>query len=113
MTPIRRSAILKSHDVTRYEALLRKLQRDLHRRSRENGLAADWAARLTSWIAELQDIRRADDKRSLQAHVARTRKAFGGMRSLNDIAGGTELSEDLFETTKALELVLSGDERHS
>jgi hypothetical protein len=58
------------------------------------GLESTWAITISDWIAELDSMNA--DREAILRHVQRTRYAFGGMGSLNDIAStdGTSLDRD-------------------
>jgi hypothetical protein len=66
-------------------------------------MAAQWADRLECWVIEFRAIPLSDHKSRLE-HLIRTRRAFGGMGSLNDVSlpEADELRKALFESVNSL-----------
>ncbi len=95
--------------VRRYRILLRRVGRVLSKQSGKNALAAEWADRLATWAAELRAIRQKDTH-TLIHHLARTRRAFGGMGSLNDVSvnDANVPREALFEAVNSLLAEMNG-----
>ena len=63
--------------------LLLRIQRILA--EQEDALASQWADNLRVWVAEYDSFDKTDSS-IVREHVIRTRKAFGGMGSLNDVS---------------------------
>lgn len=65
-----------------YGRLLKKLEFQLSKYG-----DAGWSSTLKSWIAEFDELDRIHGPiGTFEKHLSRTRQAFGGMGSLNDIA---------------------------
>lgn len=95
--------------VRRYKRLLERLQQLFSRNTSAVGMAAEWSETLRGWVSDLPTASRS--RSELLNHVIRTRRAFGGMGSLNDVPldSANEIRESLFETANILIANLSAD----
>ena len=84
--------------LRQYRSALERMRKELLKegtRTPLNGLEKSWANAISGWISDFDSLDSTDTE-SLLRHVQRTRKAFGGMGSLNDVAStdGTSLDRD-------------------